>query len=70
LWASWKVRPASPIANDSSSDELNLRDGEELGGLAAGMEPQMYAEAMSGPDAGKWHKACQEEYEMHMENRT
>jgi hypothetical protein len=47
-----------------------MRDREELAGLAAGMEPRTYAEAMKGPDAEKWCVACQEEYDMHMKNWT
>ena len=74
----WRVGTSVP-ADSSSEDELNVLDDDgmeevefvaESAGLAAGAEPTHYRQAMNCPDADKWRKACEEEYFMHMENRT
>jgi len=73
----WKVPapppppPVIPSEEPSSSDdELDLIDHDlEHADLAAGDEPTL-AQAMKSPDADKWRQAMQEEYLMHLENRT
>jgi Reverse transcriptase (RNA-dependent DNA polymerase) len=48
--------------------------GEDVGeahfGTGPGAEPSNYAAAMKSPDAAHWHKAMEEEYLMHLQNRT
>jgi len=75
----WRVRPSpEPMTeeNSLSGDELNLRENDEeeevveFAGLASGADPHNYAQAMKCPDAHLWKKACEEEYQMHLENGT
>lgn len=74
----WKVKPSNPapsIPDDSpSEDELNIMDNDleqvQFAGLASGADPRTYAQAMRCPDGNRWRKAAEEEYFMHMENRT
>jgi len=42
----------------------------QFAGLASGADPYNYAQAMRCPDAAHWQKAMDEEYLMHLQNRT
>ncbi|HVH78875.1 MAG TPA: hypothetical protein VM782_05770, partial [Stellaceae bacterium] len=74
----WRIRTPDPIvaedtsSSSSSEDELNVIDQnleEEAGGVAIGDEPT-YSQAINSSDGDKWRKAMEEEYLMHMQNRT
>jgi transposase InsO family protein len=81
----WQIKQPEPVAQESSdeesSDEINIMSFAQLDkingfkevefvNVAAGSEPNSYAQAMKGPDAHKWREAATEEINAHLQNGT